>query len=100
MESYISGEIQYIQISDSRALRKFAHKQIKKWIQKRFPQQKSLSANYQVELKREGAGHTFNCQIKVKLGNQIWSGYNYKGSLHQALIRCLEQMSPMPAAAF
>lgn len=99
METHISGEIQYNQISDSRALRKFAQKQIQRWIQKRFPQQKSIPAKYHVDIRREGGGHTFNCQILVRLGNQTWSGNDYKGTLHQALIRCLEQMILVPAMA-
>lgn len=100
MESQILGEIQVNQVSDSRALRKFTQKQIKRWIQKRFPQHSNLFGKYHVELRREGAGHTFICQIEIKLGNQTWVGYNYKGSLHQALIRCLEQMTPRRALAF
>jgi hypothetical protein len=99
MESQISGLIQYEQISDSRALRRFADQQIKKWIYKRHPKEPGVSAKYLVDLKREGAGHTFICQIVIKLGNQIWAGYQYKGTLHQALIRCLDQLVPVTAPA-
>src|SRR5262245_39268149 len=97
MESNISGLVHYEQIPDSRALRRFADKQIRRWIQKKIAKEDpGVSANYLIDLKREGAGHTFICQVVIKLGNQIWAGYQYKGTLHQALIRCLDQLTQVP----
>jgi hypothetical protein len=99
MELGIFGKIQCDQISDSRALRKFADKQIRNWITRKFTEVCKKPVTYFVELRRAGSGHTFDCHIRIRLDNQTWVGSEYRGEIHQALIHCLRQMMPVPVLA-
>ena len=98
-EKVISGKIQTRDVPNSRALRRFIERQVTNWIALKFRELSKIRASYLVEFRREGAGHTFDCQVEINLGNQKWVGHHYEGGLHQALIQCLNQMIPSPTYA-
>jgi hypothetical protein len=99
MECTISGQVQCDHVTDSRAFRKFTDKQIRNWITRKFAEAYRRPITYFVEIRRPGAGHSFDCHIKVRAGNQVWVGSNFKTELHQSLIHCLRQMYPLPRPA-
>jgi ribosome-associated translation inhibitor RaiA len=94
MELKLPDKISYERVPQSRALRKFTDRQIKRWIQNKLNDY-SIITHYEVQYRREGSGHEVNCHVKIHHGRKIWEAQKYAPDLHQALIHCLNRLEPV-----
>ncbi|MCM2278118.1 MAG: hypothetical protein NDJ89_08575 [Oligoflexia bacterium] len=97
MES-IRGDVLCDGIRESRALRRFVEKHVRRWLLLNSGTGTGASGplHYQVTLCREGYGNLVNCRVEIHEGPKAWIGTQYGEGLQQALLRCLERLLPTP----
>lgn len=100
MTSPVSGQIVCNNIPNSRTVRRFIEKQILRWALRHGVSEKhqNQTPRYFVSLQREKEGHGVNCRIEISDGKTVWKAMEYASGLHQALIRCLNHLMPIPTA--
>lgn len=95
--AFVRGEVVCNDIANSRAVQRFVQKWIGRWIASTRPQSLRDASYFHVRFGREGSGHTISCEIRLRLGQEIWAGANFGENLSEALKRGLAHMSPKTA---
>lgn len=106
MEKPVSGTIEFEGVTYSRAIQRFVEKRIHKWLsiqpeagdagkagEDRDPAQAAGNPKYLVTFRRQGPGHTINCNLEIRMGEETWVSFRYGSGPHQALVQCLEHLS-------
>ena len=90
----IKGQVLCSDIANSRAMHRFVQKWVGRWVARKFPNAPRDHTFFEVKFDRAGAGHAVSCEIRLRLGSQVWSGANFGENLSEALERGLEHMLP------
>ncbi len=106
MEKPVSGTIEFEGVTYSRAIQRFVEKRIHKWLSTQLAAgdarkagdgfdsaQASEKPKYLVTFRRQGPGHTINCNLEIRMGEETWVSFRYGSGPHQALAQCLEHLS-------
>jgi hypothetical protein len=85
------GEVICDRVPWSRSISRFVDKQIQQWLRNKSG---AAKAHYQVFFERvTQGGHCLGCHVKLELGDEVWTGSQYAGGLHQSLIMSLQHMA-------
>ena len=99
MEKPISGRIEFEGVTYSRAVQRFVEKRIHRWLTAQETSQPNdfpldpADPQYFVTFRKQGPGHTINCNLEVRMGAETWVSFRYGSGPHQALAQCLDHMS-------
>ncbi len=91
----LSGEVICRDIANPRAVNRFVQKWIGRWVALRGLDARDPGAYFHVIFTREGGGHNVDCEMRLRIGNQLWTGSHYGTTIAEALRQCLEHMNPL-----
>ena len=88
----LSGEVICEDLPKPRAVGRFVKKWIGNWVAREKPAALQKQSFFHVTFSREGSGHAIDCQIRLALGDEVWTGAHYGTNLAEALRYCLAHM--------
>ena len=91
----LSGEVICKDIANPRTVNRFVQKWIGRWIELRGVDANSPSSYFHVIFTREGFGPAVGCQMRLRIGNELWTGANYGQTISEALKQCLDHLNPI-----
>ncbi|MCB0405141.1 MAG: hypothetical protein KDD51_10170 [Bdellovibrionales bacterium] len=91
------GRIVCESVQHNRVLDRFVEKRIGRWVSEEVPSERN-SWEYYAVFGRQGSGHQVSCYLEVSTQEHLWQGAEVAEGPQEALIRCLQRMTGLPAS--